>query len=62
LRTNITQFEKFDVQVEGEFKPIEEEDKLEERFIRLMGKDTGIETKEKSYVEKNIEAYRSRLG
>jgi hypothetical protein len=28
----------------------------------MMGEELGIETKERSYVERNIEAYRSRLG
>jgi hypothetical protein len=58
LRTEITQFEKFDIQVEGESKPFEEEDELEEGFERMMAKEPGIETKERSYVERNIEAYR----
>ena len=27
-----------------------------------MGKDVDIETKEKSYIERNMAAYRTRLG
>ena len=34
---------------------------MEER-LGQMGKDVDIETKEKSYIERNITAYRTRLG
>ena len=41
---------------------MKEEEDLEERFQGQMGKDVDIETKEKSYIERNITVYRTRLG
>ncbi len=60
LRTEITQFEKneFETQDEGEINPFKEEDELEEGIGRMMGKELGIETKDMSFVERNIQAYR----
>ena len=40
---------------------MKEDEELEERFGQ-MGKDVDIETKEKSYIERNMAAYRTRLG